>query len=117
MSARETTLRLGRLQFVARISGALWWPAERLLAFADLHFEKGSSYARHGLMLPPYDTRATLMAMTAEIERLDPAAVACLGDSFHDLGAAARMERADAALIAALAYRRDWIWVAGNHDS
>lgn len=117
MSERETTFRLGRQHFVARVSGALWWPAERLLAFADLHFEKGSSYARHGMMLPPYDTRATLLEMTAEIDRLDPATIVCLGDSFHDRGAAARMERADLALLEALAFRRDWIWVAGNHDS
>ena len=41
-------------------AGALWWPAERTLVFADLHFEKGSAYARSGQMLPPYDTRATL---------------------------------------------------------
>ena len=117
MTERETTFRLGRQHFVARVSGALWWPAERLLAFADLHFEKGSSYARHGMMLPPYDTRATLLEMTAEIDRLDPATIVCLGDSFHDLGAAARMERADLELLEALAHRRDWIWVAGNHDA
>ena len=117
MSERETTFRLGRQHFVARVSGALWWPAERLLAFADLHFEKGSSYARHGMMLPPYDTRATLLEMTAEIDRLDPATIVCLGDSFHDRGAVARMERADLDLLAALAHRRDWVWVAGNHDA
>jgi len=110
-------LRLGRQQLVPRASGALWWPAERVLAFADLHFEKGSSYARHGRMLPPYDTRETLFAMTAEIDRLDPAIVLCLGDSFHDLGAWARMQRPDAELVVALAHRRRWIWVAGNHDA
>jgi hypothetical protein len=38
---------------------------ERTLVFADLHFEKGSSYARSGTMLPPYDTRATLARVTA----------------------------------------------------
>ena len=36
---------------------------ERTLVFADLHFEKGSSYARGGQFLPPYDTRATLLRM------------------------------------------------------
>ena len=33
---------------------------ERALVVADLHLEKGSSFARRGQMLPPYDTRETL---------------------------------------------------------
>lgn len=117
MTAKQKEIVLGRQHVAARASGALWWPAERLLAFADLHLEKGSSYARHGLLLPPYDTRETLLRMTAEIDRLDPALVVCLGDSFHDLGAWARMHAEDAALLAALAHRRRWTWVAGNHDA
>jgi DNA ligase-associated metallophosphoesterase len=117
MAEIATEIALGRQRFAARASGALWWEAERLLAFADLHLEKGSSYAAHGKLLPPYDTRDTLMRMTAEIERLDPATVLCLGDSFHDLGAWARMHAEDAALLAALAHRRRWIWIAGNHDA
>jgi DNA ligase-associated metallophosphoesterase len=117
MMDASSDIALGRQRFSARASGALWWPAEKLLAFADLHLEKGSSYAAHGKLLPPYDTRDTLLRITAEIERLDPATVVCLGDSFHDLGAWARMHEEDAALLAALAHRRRWIWIAGNHDA
>jgi hypothetical protein len=116
MTANDKQISLGRQRVRVRASGALWWPAEGLLAFADLHFEKGTSYARHGRLLPPYDTRETLLRMTAEIDRLGPATVVCLGDSFHDLGAWARMHADDAALLVALAHRRRWIWVAGNHD-
>jgi DNA ligase-associated metallophosphoesterase len=117
MTRPETIIVLGRQRFAVRASGALWWPLERLLAFADLHLEKGTSYARHGKLLPPYDTRDTLLRMTAEIDRLDPETVVCLGDSFHDLGAWARMQADDAALLTALAHRRRWIWIAGNHDA
>jgi len=43
---------------VADPSGALFWPAERALMVADLHFEKGSSFAARGAaLLPPYDIR------------------------------------------------------------
>lgn len=117
MGNASSEIALGGQRFAARASGALWWPEERLLAFADLHLEKGSSYAAHGVLLPPYDTRDTLLGMTAEIDRLDPAFVVCLGDSFHDLGAWARMHAEDAALLAALAHRRRWVWIAGNHDA
>jgi metallophosphoesterase superfamily enzyme len=43
-------------------SGALHWPARRLLAVADLHLEKGSSYAVNALkLLPRHDTPADLV--------------------------------------------------------
>ncbi|HRD28960.1 MAG TPA: hypothetical protein PLO65_11725, partial [Caulobacter sp.] len=38
---------------VLRASGAMWLPAWRALVVADLHFEKGSAYARRGQLLPP----------------------------------------------------------------
>ena len=41
-------------------AGALHWPARRLLAVADLHLEKGSSYAVSARkLLPRHDTRQT----------------------------------------------------------
>jgi DNA ligase-associated metallophosphoesterase len=97
-------------------AGALWWPAQKLLAVADLHFEKGSSFAARGVMLPPYDTRATLLQLGNQIRRYDPAIVVCLGDSFHDRKALERLPGDDLARLTALAAGRDWIWVEGNHD-
>ena len=54
---------LAGARLVADRSGALYWPAEKLLVVADLHLEKGSSFARFRQHLPPYDTRATLRLM------------------------------------------------------
>jgi DNA ligase-associated metallophosphoesterase len=96
--------------------GALWWDHERLLAVADLHLEKGSAFARRGQLLPPYDTAETLERLSRLIARLDPRVVVALGDSFHDDDGAARLSPRDRATLAALQVRRDWIWVAGNHD-
>ena len=45
---------------VADQRGALYWPAERALIVADLHFEKASAAAERGRLLPPYDTRESL---------------------------------------------------------
>ncbi len=61
------TITVNGEELVLDTAGALWWPGERTLVFADLHFEKGSSYARGGQMLPPYDTRTTLKRMSALI--------------------------------------------------
>jgi DNA ligase-associated metallophosphoesterase len=101
---------------VADPAGALYWPDERLLAVADLHLEKGSSFAVRGVLLPPYDTAATLARLAKLIERYRPALVVALGDSFHDGGGPARMPQGARAALDALQRGRDWLWLAGNHD-
>ncbi len=101
---------------VAHYSGALFWPEQSLLMVADLHLEKGSSRAETGRFLPPYDTAATLRNLAAVIAEYDPATVACLGDSFHDGSAEARLGHGDRAAIQALTRSREWLWIGGNHD-
>jgi uncharacterized protein len=101
---------------VADPAGALYWPEERLLAVADLHLEKGSSFAARGVLLPPYDTTATLARLAKLIERYRPALVVALGDSFHDGGGPARMAEVARTALGALQHGRDWLWLAGNHD-
>ncbi len=101
---------------VADVAGALYWPQERLLAVADLHLEKGSSFAARGSLLPPYDTADTLARLRRLIETYAPRCVIALGDSFHDRGGGNRLSDRDRAHLAALQRGRDWIWIAGNHD-
>ena len=50
-------------------SGALYLDCDRILVVSDLHFEKGSSFARRGMLLPPYDTATTLAALAKVIAR------------------------------------------------
>ena len=97
-------------------SGALYWPEQGLLAVADLHLEKGSSFASRGQLLPPYDTAATLARLTLLIMHYAPRTVVALGDSFHDGGGPERLGAADRESIATLQRGRDWIWITGNHD-
>jgi DNA ligase-associated metallophosphoesterase len=101
---------------VADLSGAFFWESERLLVVSDLHLEKGSSFAARGVLLPPYDTVATLSRLGAVIARHDPRTVIALGDSFHDRDAHQRLSAPDREAITALQVRRDWIWISGNHD-
>ena len=62
-------------------SGAAFSRAHATLIFADLHFEKGSSYARGRQFLPPYDTASTLLRMAETIARHRPARVIALSDA------------------------------------
>ena len=109
--------RLAGAEVFADHSGALWWPAEGLLAFADLHFEKGSSFAvRTSQMLPPYDTRATLSVMEEVVGRHVPRHIVCLGDNFHDPEGPARLESEARARLQRLMQGRCFVWIEGNHD-
>lgn len=97
-------------------SGAAWWPAERTLVLADIHFEKGSSFAERGALLPPYDTRTTLNRIGLLMDAYAPARVIALGDSFHDGGAAERLDGDERAHLMRQVGRTEWIWIEGNHD-
>ncbi len=97
-------------------AGALHWPATGLLAVSDLHLEKGSSYARHGQLLPPWDTRATLDRLALLLRRYQPRVVIALGDSFHDTDGASRLPSGERSRLRAMTEAHRFIWVQGNHD-
>ncbi len=107
---------LAGVTLIADPAGALYWPEEKLLVAADLHLEKGSAYAARGVLLPPYDTAATLARLARLIERYAPRLVVALGDSFHDGRGPARMADNSRGALTALQRGRDWVWLAGNHD-
>jgi uncharacterized protein len=114
--AGAAMLTIAGVTLVADCAGALYWPEEGALIVADLHLEKGSSFAARGVLLPPYDTAATIARLADLIQRYAPRAVIALGDSFHDSDGPDRLSDSDRAALAALQRRRNWIWVAGNHD-
>jgi uncharacterized protein len=96
--------------------GALFWPARKLLAVADLHLEKGSAAAARGSLLPPWDTRATLDRLAALLRRWRPETVVALGDSFHDAGGSGRLDPRDLGRLRLMAAAHRFVWVLGNHD-
>jgi len=97
-------------------SGALYWRAENMLLVADLHFEKMSSFAARGQMLPPYDTGLTLRRLEADLDETGAATVIALGDSFHRDEGTASLQDMDRARLDALTDRAEWVWLSGNHD-
>ena len=107
---------VAKISLIADPAGALYWSEQGLLAVADLHLEKGSSFAARGQLLPPYDTAAALARLARLIARYAPRVVVALGDSFHDGGGPARLSRDDRESLSALQRGRDWIWITGNHD-
>jgi uncharacterized protein len=113
---RASTVSIAGVTLLADLSGALVWEEQSLLVVSDLHLEKGSSFAARGVLLPPYDTVATLSRLAAVIARHDPRMVIALGDSFHDRDAHQRLSGTDRDALTALQARRDWIWISGNHD-
>lgn len=96
--------------------GAAFSPAHSTLVLADLHFEKGSAYARTRQFLPPYDTFNTLERMAQAMARHRPARVIALGDSFHDGGAGERLGAEARDLLEKLTAQAQFVWIAGNHD-
>lgn len=115
-SVSESTVQMAGETFSLCPTGALWWERTLTLIVSDLHLEKGSAFAERGVMLPPYDTAATLARLSVAIERFRPRRVVALGDSFHDGRALVRIAAPDRDALLALQAGRDWLWITGNHD-
>ena len=103
-------------ELVLTRSNAIYWPRERALLVADLHLEKGSWYAQHGAMLPPYDSRETLERLADAVKATGARRVITLGDNFHDDAGTHRLDPSAAGMLEALTRALDWVWVTGNHD-
>ncbi|MEI7598303.1 MAG: ligase-associated DNA damage response endonuclease PdeM [Aestuariivirga sp.] len=114
--SRSHRITLSGLDFIPDLSGALFVPEFKALLVADLHLEKGTSLARRGVHLPPYDTRESLLQLQAAVEATKPRRLIFLGDSFHDGDARERIDTSDLALLRAITARAETVWITGNHD-
>jgi DNA ligase-associated metallophosphoesterase len=112
----DAGIRIAGERATADHRGALYFAAHRLLVVSDLHLEKGSSLARRGQLIPPYDSAATLALLAVAVAEYDPAVVISLGDSFHDSDGANRLHQSLRERLESLMAGRSWIWISGNHD-
>ncbi len=103
-------------EFVLTKSRALFWPRENALLVADLHLEKASFFARHGQLLPPYDSRETLERLAEAVRETGARRVYTLGDNFHDSHGSQTLGDHERGMLAALTRATDWVWITGNHD-
>ncbi len=114
--SRAHTIALGGLALIPDLSGALYVPDYATLLVADLHLEKGTSLAKRGVHLPPYDTRESLRQLGAVIAATLPQRVIFLGDSFHDRAARERIDGHDLAQLRSITSQIETVWITGNHD-
>ncbi|PZF78694.1 ligase-associated DNA damage response endonuclease PdeM [Aestuariivirga litoralis] len=114
--SRSHRITLSGVDFIPDLSGALFAPEFNALLVADLHLEKGTSLARRGVHLPPYDTRESLLQLKAAVESTRPQRLIFLGDSFHDQGARERIDASDLAMLRAITAKVETVWITGNHD-
>lgn len=95
---------------------ALYWPRERTLVIADIHFGKAAAFRALGVPVPRGTTTQNLEALDALIAAYSVTRIVFLGDFLHSRAAHAR---------ATLAAMSEWrarnaglslVLVRGNHD-
>jgi DNA ligase-associated metallophosphoesterase len=114
--AGALTVALGDEELILLPQKAAFWPRERMLIIADIHFGKAAAFRSFGIPVPKGTTTENLQALDALIELTGANHVLFLGDFLH-----ARAAHAASTQAAMLAWRRrrcDLILtlVRGNHD-
>jgi len=114
---QNVAITFAQTELLASASGALFWPAQKMLVVSDLHLGKSERIARlGGALLPPYETRETLKRLGSDIEAYAPEQVICLGDSFDDLMAQNALDDEENLDLVTMMAGRKWVWIEGNHD-
>ena len=95
---------------------AVYWPAEKMLIIADIHFGKAAAFRALGVPVPRGTTSENLAGLDALVARHDAERVVFLGDFLH-----ARAAHASSTQLAMLAWRQRHpqlalMLVRGNHD-
>lgn len=114
--SKEHTITLGGLTFIPDLSGALFLRDDATLLVSDLHLEHGTSMARRGVHVPPFDTFATLSQLEQVLNATQARRLILLGDSFHDDVAHAEVDDDVRQRLTAITARVDTLWISGNHD-
>jgi len=95
---------------------ALWWPAQKTLLVADLHFGKAATLRAHGIPVPRGSSSGTLARLDELVIESAAQRVIFLGDFLHT-----RHSRSNAMLTALRGWREhraglELQLVLGNHD-
>jgi DNA ligase-associated metallophosphoesterase len=95
---------------------AVFWPAQKMLIIADIHFGKAASFRALGIPVPRGTTTENLMALDALVDAHGARHVVFLGDFLH--ARAAHASSTQQAMLAWRERRRDLrlTLVRGNHD-
>lgn len=115
-AGKSLEIEFGGDELLLDPAGVLIIKSINALVVSDLHLEKGSSFARRGQFLPPYDTVATLTRLATLIHKYNPSMIVSLGDSFHDDEASHRLGDETIEALQAMTLDREMIWITGNHD-
>lgn len=114
--AGALALELKGEQLVLLPQKAAFWPRERMLVIADIHFGKAATFRSLGIPVPKGTTSENLQALDELVELTGARHVLFLGDFLH-----ARAAHAASTQAAMLAWRRRrcelvLTLVRGNHD-
>jgi len=95
---------------------ALYWPREKMLVIADIHFGKAAAFRSFGIPVPSGTTTQNLQALDALVQEHGAEHILFLGDFLH-----ARAAHAKATQAALLDWRQrnpqlKLTLVRGNHD-
>jgi uncharacterized protein len=107
---------LGGVELIPDLSGAIYVPEFETLIIADLHLEQGSSLARRGIHVPPFDTAMTLALLEQVVPTSQAKRLIFLGDSFHDGDGEARLDEVHLARLRKITKEFETFWICGNHD-
>lgn len=115
-AADDITVNAGGTVLTLLPQRALFWPQQRMLIIADIHFGKAAAFRAGGIPVPHGTTRANLDALDALLDKFDVTRILFLGDFLH-----ARAARAPATLRALQHWRArhaalELTLVRGNHD-